>query len=319
MTTTLGSNSFHIWDLINTNDKQPSLIYVLSRGYTPAFIYDISWTRDDCFISVSTNHGTTHVYFLNPDNVPIASKVPNLQPVLRLKRPLNAQRLDFLSYITHFIYPWVITENGARFDFITVLSNLQLAIDRFEITGNSEEILKVDLIETLNSTLNEKDSPCDELDSLKTCSSNNSQKLQDSWHACVYVESYKCQPFWSLNHVTFSTFEKEIPAFGFQKGLPDLTGFPGTKAFSMIESIALPNGYFLIFLKCRSTMSSSQFPALKWNEEISGSLQNAMSINMDKNEAMILHPRLDQKCRNDVSFEDEWTVQVEGVQMEDMN
>ena len=31
-----------------------------------------------------------------------------------------------------------------------------------------------------------------------------------------------------------------------------------------------------------------------------------------------MNPRVDRKRRNDVSFDDEWTVQVEGVQMEDV-
>lgn len=41
-----------------------------------------------------------------------------------------------------------------------------------------------------------------------------------------------------------------------------------------------------------------------------------MGIEMNKNEALILNPRVNR--RNDVSFDDEWTVKVEGVQMEDV-
>ena len=75
------------------------------------------------------------------------------------------------------------------------------------------------------------------------------------------------------------------------------------------------NNYYLI---SRPTGTSAQFPEVNWNGQTSESLLGAMDIELNKDDAIIINPVVDQNKRNDINFDDEWTVKVEGVQMEDV-
>jgi hypothetical protein len=240
-TSTLGSNSFHVWDLVNMNDQQPSLLYVLSRGYTPATIYDISWTKNDTWLSVSTNHGTSHVFFLNPLE---SSTEPKLKsPEIRVKRPLQGERRDFLFYITCFIHPLEILDDCALLSLVSIMSSDIFTIHTFEIAGSYESFKKISLIRSNNISVENGAASSDfgqisaklSADSAKTFSGN-------SWHSLVSIESYKTQPFWSLNSVSFFTFEEDLTSLEFKENCLDISQYSGIKPFSMIESVALPNG-----------------------------------------------------------------------------
>ena len=242
VTCTFGSNSFHIWDLVNIKDKQPDLIFVLSRGYTPASVYDISWTIDDSWVSVSTSHGTSHLYFLNPTDLQ-SFKLKKLSPKTRIRRRLDEDRRDFLAFRTDFVYPLQILDDGARLSFITVLSNDSQTFHNLEITGSLYSIEKVTVGDP-ECLLLESGEGLTEFSDLSTYlkKSNIGNSSLNSWHSLVSIESYQFQPFWSVNHVSFSTFEESVPSYPYQKNFPDLSDFPGTRPFSMIESVALPNG-----------------------------------------------------------------------------
>lgn len=244
LTSTLGSNTFHIWDLINMNDKRPNLVYTLSRGYTPASIYDISWTKNDSWVSISTTHGTSHLYFLKPVVLQTSTKLKaNLTPEIRVRRPLDLDRRDFLSYSTAFINPIEIIDDIARLVLVSALSNDTLTADTFEITGTFDSVTKIFLVHSKHVPIekSEEESEAADLSAQLTAISAKINS-DNAWHSLVSIESYQSQPFWSLNHMSFSTFEDDMLSLPFQKNFPDLSEFPGIKPFSMIESVALPNG-----------------------------------------------------------------------------
>ncbi|KAJ6251457.1 breast carcinoma-amplified sequence 3 [Anaeramoeba flamelloides] len=48
-------------------NKKPKLIYILRRGYTNALIQNVSFSPNLKLVSISTNHGTTHIFPINID------------------------------------------------------------------------------------------------------------------------------------------------------------------------------------------------------------------------------------------------------------
>mmetsp|Transcript_3572 Transcript_3572/g.7184 ORF Transcript_3572/g.7184 Transcript_3572/m.7184 type:complete len:632 (-) Transcript_3572:309-2204(-) len=73
---TAGSNGqyLHVWQLLNTDTNpstcftscQPRLMYKIFRGITHAQIRNVSFSPDSRMIAISSQHGTTHIYSLNP-------------------------------------------------------------------------------------------------------------------------------------------------------------------------------------------------------------------------------------------------------------
>jgi hypothetical protein len=68
----------------------------------------------------------------------------------------------------------------------------------------------------------------------------------------------------------------------------------------------------------RTTATSALFPAVNWNGQNPDLLLGAIDIEINKNDAVVINPIVDQNKRNDINFDDEWTVKVEGIQMDDV-
>jgi WD40 repeat protein len=239
-TSTLGSNTFHIWDLVNMTDQQPSLVYVLSRGYTPATIYDISWTKNDTWLSVSTSHGTSHLFFLNPFVTESNTKPKNQSPEIRVKRPLQQDRRDFLAYLTAFVHPCEVVDDSVLLSLVSALSNNVFTINTFEITGSFNASQHIAMVQSNNLPLENEEVKSDIANIFHQ--SNTKPSFSNSWNSLVSIESYQTQPFWSINNVSFFTFEEDPFSAAYKDNGLDLTEYTGIKPFSIIESVALPNG-----------------------------------------------------------------------------
>lgn len=192
LTSTLGSNSFLVWDLTNITDKQPSLLYVLSRGYTPACLYDITWTKNDSWLSISTSHGTSHLYFLNPF---MPTNTTPINPEIRVKRPLEPDRRDFLSYITAFIHPIEILHDSAMLSMVSGLSTNVLTIDLFEIAGTLDCFQKIVLVQSYHVPIEngEGQSECEFSNLFTYLNTNSSARthLDNSWNTNIIVDCNK--------------------------------------------------------------------------------------------------------------------------------
>jgi hypothetical protein len=70
-------------------------------------------------------------------------------------------------------------------------------------------------------------------------------------------------------------------------------------------------------LRPRITATSAQFPAVNWNGQTSELLSGAMEM-LNTEDAIVINPIVDRNKRNNIDFDDEWTVKVEGVEMEDV-
>ncbi|KAJ3056283.1 hypothetical protein HK097_007495 [Rhizophlyctis rosea] len=70
VTATIQGSTFHVWQLPGRSSgptpRTPRWLYKLERGITAASVEDITFSFDSRWIGVSTAHGTTHLYRINP-------------------------------------------------------------------------------------------------------------------------------------------------------------------------------------------------------------------------------------------------------------
>lgn len=67
-TSSVEGHTFYIFEIIDRQPVQPSykLLYRLSRGYTDARVINMTFNGDSRWLATTTNHGTTHLFQINP-------------------------------------------------------------------------------------------------------------------------------------------------------------------------------------------------------------------------------------------------------------
>ncbi|KAI9291253.1 hypothetical protein K502DRAFT_146685 [Neoconidiobolus thromboides FSU 785] len=67
-TASVEGHTFYIYEIIGANSQQPpfKLLYKLSRGLTDAKVIDMVFNIDSRWLATTTQHGTTHLFQINP-------------------------------------------------------------------------------------------------------------------------------------------------------------------------------------------------------------------------------------------------------------
>jgi hypothetical protein len=314
ITTPIGANTFHVWDLAGTS-QQPICTHVLQRGYTSALVLDMSLSPDDSWLSVTTNHGTTHLFSCQEKEKCLAQ--------LRIRRQDKESTKDV---------PIVSAK------LLKIMGNNSFHVSAIDSQGKLL-LHSVDVDQSATPTI--QSLSCWDFGKAKFLESSSDYKWDGSvkssvqksgsvrssnpneWHAHLDAVSYPdtARPIWSNPNLTFEIFDPQGKCQEFKSGHPDLTDLPETNQVNLYTSVALPNGF---------SSTNSKFPALnsahkQVEEALSGALQSAM----DTDSKEVVAPRLDKRRgrflvyvlgttltqEDDLPFDDEWTVQL---QMQDV-
>ncbi|KAI8852622.1 hypothetical protein BC829DRAFT_55309 [Chytridium lagenaria] len=81
VTSSTVANNFYVWCIPPgpprdaTHPRSSRCLYKLERGYTPARVEDVAFSRDGRWIGVTTARGTTHVYGVDDNPLGVTVKV----------------------------------------------------------------------------------------------------------------------------------------------------------------------------------------------------------------------------------------------------
>lgn len=281
ITTPIGASAFHIWDLAGAS--QPICTHVLQRGYTFALVLDMSFSPDDTWLSVTTNHGTTHLFSCQ------ASDKHSAQLRIRRQEKEGAKK-DHVSILSAKLLKM---KDAASSQVSAIDSQGKLVLHSLDLNQSAgPTIQSLSCWDFGKSNFSESSSgykwDVSVIPLLKN-SGNVVASNTNEWHAYLDAVSYPdtSRPIWSNPNVTFDTFGPQSKQQEFKEGHPDLTDLPATNRVNLYTSVALPNGY---------SSTSSKFPTLNSaHKQVEEALSGALQSDMDTDSKEVIAPRMDKR------------------------
>jgi WD40 repeat protein len=293
-----GATSVTLWDLATS---EPSPLVVLDRGLLSASILRLAFDSTDSFLSLTTDHGTTHLYHLRGTS-------KKQRAIYKIKKGNKEGRNAVYTTL------WLNQVDGAdclrllsaddsgcstSYDFKLDKDDARLSVDLLQAT-------EFDFTTVLESTPG----------FVGTASNGMSTSAREKtnaadptfWHAQIEtdIDPVSSRPFWTLPNILQYQYDEVVDESGkVTMGQPALTDLPQAQLVTFYTAVHPPHGYLFSYFGWkkiltgiyRTTTTSSKFPVVtsQQSDKIEESLSGAMGSPIDTAGMQPLTDRLDKR------------------------
>jgi hypothetical protein len=234
-----GATSVTIWDLATS---ELNALVALDRGLMSASILGLAFDSTDSVLSLTTNHGTTHIYHLKTPSKRQSS-------MYKIRKRKKEERESV------YTANWLSFVDGS--DCLRLLSadNSGSGIFYEFRLGKDKTKLSIDLVKTIDfdfSTILDgaPESVAPTSNGIARNGKENKPVTDStSWHAHIDTDVYTAssRPFWSVPNIFQYHYDETLDdILKVSMGQPSTTDLPQSRLVTFYSAVHPPHGYHFI-------------------------------------------------------------------------